>query len=442
MFGGLLRRAEQAVLKQAANLGAISSSYHADSEMMKEEARLNALEERTRALIATLSAQLIAARKLADANKTYVAILQSATAGTMDLGPLLRATLAQDESVTQVSDSYLKESLARLGKILQVITALRGDFVVRKERVIDHDSHTRRVTQCEADVNAAGNPAAVGNAKDALRKAQVKLRDGLATVKRMTDVCRARLSAAEELLASTAADASLAYLATQAHMSTHAADAMRGVMPTYPGAALHAVLLADVTRRTAAGALPGPPVVINAGLLRSATAAAAAAAAAAILDVGAGGEDATAAAIAAAAGDALPLTIAPSSSSGTLSFAEAIRAPVGVGLPDVPGLGLSFAAFHAAGAAAGARTTHSPGPGTAARGLLRTGLPGPVAGADASVVLLSEAGPEVSTMDGVVEGTAEPRRQGHESHDDTLEGGEDSDNGEVDGSGRSTPLFA
>jgi len=72
--------------------------------------------------------------------------------------------------------------MRRVGVLLTTVAALRSDLEARKSKVLDHDSYVRRQAAAEAAHTGASNAAAKAEARDALRKAEGKVRDSAAQV--------------------------------------------------------------------------------------------------------------------------------------------------------------------------------------------------------------------------------------------------------------------
>lgn len=248
------RRVEQGILQ---GIGATTSSYDKDASYSKDEERLERLDSAAKAVSVQLSGYLSGLRRQADAAFEYAASMEKAAAlegsptQVVDLKSISRLAHAYRTSVVPSIDRHLNDGQARVGSVLRNIGALRTEFQLRKEKVLDNDSYQRRVQAADQAVAAARDAVSIAEARDQLRKLQGKSKDMAAIVAQSTERIRSTLAQLEAQLQAAATESALAFLAAQSFAFSHAADAASGLLPRFPGCAIHLAELGDLCAQSA-----------------------------------------------------------------------------------------------------------------------------------------------------------------------------------------------
>jgi len=266
MFGSLYRRVEQTVLQAS---GLASSSYQ-KKEYEDDEARLERVDASLRAIAASQQEFKEANARSAEANLKYLFSLRNCLSVAMpleggavgapsavpahlvrhlDLVPLVRMIKAQHATVSSANERLLLEGMRRVRLLQGQVATLRGEFETRKSKVLDHDSYTRRAQGAEAALASAVGDKKV-EARDALRKAEGKVRDCAALVAQMNARVRSTLAELELALKHEAEESALSFLAQLVNSGTHSGETSSALLGTYPGAARYVCELAcGVTER-------------------------------------------------------------------------------------------------------------------------------------------------------------------------------------------------
>jgi len=255
-FGGLFRRVEQGVLQ---TVGLVQSSLN-EKEYTEDESRLETLEGLLKLLVDQQVSYQQAIHRAAEGAVNYACSLERCISSfssngsggvtavqSMDLKPLLRVLIAQKNAVVATNEQHLATGIKRLGKLQKDLGVLRAEFNSRKDKVLDHDSYTRRQQQAEQALAACVETVKKVEAREALRKAEGKVKDSVAVVAQMSSRLRSKLCALEVATCSEASESALALLALQVHSSGHASETCSSLLPSYPGSAQYLCSLGVAT---------------------------------------------------------------------------------------------------------------------------------------------------------------------------------------------------
>ena len=177
------------------------------------------------------------------------------------IGAAARAHGALRVAVTAPVEAFLTESVvARTSAALRGLPGMKRLVETRRQAATDFDAYSRKLDAARAKLGtgaaAGAGSMASADARDAVGRAEFKVRSAAASLAAATAAVSAALDAAEESRAALAADACVAFIAASVHTARHTADALAPLLLSTPEASAAVSELGGAARIAAAAARP------------------------------------------------------------------------------------------------------------------------------------------------------------------------------------------